>query len=66
MKKKYITPKTVAISAYSESICQGLVMGSDQHHSQDGDETEEIIPSGGSKDGEDFAKGYDAWTTWDE
>lgn len=64
MKKQYITPSTDIIFLASEDICQ-VITGSDGHN--DGKFVpEEHIGSAGDIDGEDFAKRYDAWSSWDD
>lgn len=66
MKKQYIIPSTNVIFLASEDICQ-VVTGSDGHNGTDGEYVpEEHIGSGGDSDGEDFAKHYDAWSSWDD
>lgn len=66
MKKNYITPTTSIVKLASENLCQ-IITGSDGHKKPDGSyESDEHIPSGGNSDGEDFAKHYDVWSTWDE
>lgn len=65
MKKQYITPATTIVALASENLCQ-LVTGSDGHNGPDGPETDEHIGSGGDSDGDDFAKRYDAWSSWDD
>ncbi len=65
MRKTYIIPKTTVLGIKIESIC-GIV-GSDGHHSADEPfEHDENIGYGGESNGEDFAKRYDAWSTWDD
>lgn len=64
MKKQYIIPSTDIIFLASEDICQ-VITGSDGH--MDGEyKPDEHIGSGGDIDGEDFAKRYDAWSSWDD
>ena len=66
MKKTYITPKVEIVSTFSETICQ-IITGSDGHKKDSGGFTsDESIGYGGESDGDDFAKNYNAWSTWDE
>lgn len=66
MKKQYIIPSTDIIFLASEDICQ-VVTGSDGHKGQDDKYIpDEHIGSGGDSNGEDFAKHYDAWSSWDD
>lgn len=66
MKKQYITPSTQLVTLASGSICQ-MVTGSDGHKRPDGYfKSDEHIGFYGDSDGDDFAKGYDAWSSWDD
>lgn len=66
MKKQYITPSTRLVTLASGSICQ-MVTGSDGHKGSNGEyESEEHIDFGGDSNGDDFAKRYDAWSSWDD
>lgn len=66
MKKQYIIPSTLLVTLASGNICQ-MVTGSEGHKGTDGEfVSDEHIGSGGESDGEDFAKGYDAWSSWDD
>ena len=67
MKKKYSTPITTMVFLASEDLCQMMLTGSDGHINAQGEhERDETIDYGGESDGEDFAKHYDIWSTWDE
>lgn len=62
MKKVYISPTTSVVILASESL---MLNGSDGHRSGEDFVSDESIGNGGESDGDDFAKRYDAWTTWD-
>ena len=65
MKKKYTTPSTAVTLLAHEDVCL-IIKGSDGHLTDDGYQKDEGIDYGGESDGEDFAKHYEAWSTWDE
>lgn len=68
MKKKYTTPITTMLSLASEGLCQMMLTGSDGFLNAQGEHQREETIGFDNRESidEDFAKHYDAWSTWDE